>query len=153
MITVRNEFEAVPAFEHIAGDSLGTWTERETTTALIEVLETVSQVDTARLWKDLAMLSDDDFGDMLDIQEEVVCELNESMAMPAYCHVTLQDNEWRVTPYIDEEVVCMSTDVWYEVDQNQHGFDHVYVVNDHGNVTCWEWREDKVEYVPIWAMV
>ena len=154
MITVHNEFETVPAFEHIAGDSLGTWTQRETTAEMIHAIDLISDQDrTSVLWIYLAKAADDDLEEMTGLQEQAADILNEHMPMPAYCRVTLQDNEWRVLPYLDEEVPRMSTDDWDEVDQNQHGFDHVYVVNDHGNVTCWEWRQDKVEYVSIWSMV
>jgi len=153
MITVRNEFEPVPAFEHISGDSLGTWTQRETTSAMIQAVYMTTSVDTLHAWRDLAETNDDDLENMVDIQDWCAGELIEHMPMPFSCTVALGDNEWRVVPYIDDEVPRMSTDDWDEVDQNQHGFDHVYVVNDHGNVTCWEWRQDKVEYVSIWAMV
>jgi hypothetical protein len=160
MITVRNEFETVPAWEHIAGDSLGTWSERETTAELIKVLDKVSQEDTARWWKELALLNDEDTQEMTDMQGDLADILNEIAPLPTSCIVALGDGEWRVVPYIDEEVPMLSTDDWDALDTSVRGFDHLYVVNDHGNVTCYEWQEwrideiqDRGKYKEIWAMV
>jgi hypothetical protein len=153
MITVRNEFETVPAWEHIAGDSLGTWTERETTARMIEVLATVSQEDTTHRWKELALLNDEDTQEMTDMQDELAGLLNGNMPIPASCSVRLRDGEWKVLPYLDEDLPRLPDYQWESIRASGHGYDIVYVVNDHGNVTCYEWNEAVLEYEDIWAMV
>jgi len=151
MITVRNEFETVPAWEHLAGCSLGSWTVRATTLELIKVLDTTTQSDPVPYLKELAGLGDDLKQDMYDLQEDIVSELNEYMPMPAYCHVALNDNEWQVIPYIDEELPRLE-DV---PEEYQEG--HILQISDHGNVTCYEWQQCPAgchgEYKEIWAMV
>ncbi len=76
MITVRNEFEEVPAFEHIAGCSLGTWTNRETTNEMLSVLDTVQyKVDVNALYKVLACIPDDNAEFMFELQYVTIWDM------------------------------------------------------------------------------
>jgi len=154
MITVRNEFETVPAYEHIAGSSLGTWTNRETTIALIKTLETTSNYDCAPLYKEMAETTDDDTDFMFETQHEVASYLDDYMPMPEFCSVVLDDNEWRVVPSIEQaDDECKNFSDYPDTYQG----DFILVTNDHGNVTCQQWKPAFVncapEYVTIWDMV
>ena len=152
MITTRNEFETVPAYEHLSGSSFGTWSDRETTITLINILDTVqSHIDTKPLYKELAELSDDDdSGAMFDLQNDVMDHLNYYMPMPEFCSVVLDDNEFTVIPSIelaDED--CKN----FADYQDTYQGDFILVTNDHGNVTCQQWDYNKLEYTTIWDMV
>jgi len=150
MLTARNEFETVEAFTNIAGCSIGTESARQTTVDMLKAVETTTGIHgmtTDRLWKELAELSDEETDAMFEIQEECALLLDESMPMPAYCSVTLQDNEWTVIPYIDEELDRVSDHPDFNIG------DHVLLVNDHGNVDCLQWDYSDNEYKSIWAMV
>lgn len=150
MLSVRNEFETVPAFETIAGSSIGVSSDRETTAEMIEAVETTTSIhklSTDRFWQELARLSDDNSGEMYEIQEECADLLNESMPMPEFCSVTLEDNEWRVIPEIDDYLTRVS-DI-----PEEYSEDYLLLVNDHGNVTCLEWNNNTREYQSIWDMV
>lgn len=158
MITVRNEFETVPAFTNVAGCSLGTQTARETTAEMIGVLHTVTQVHTEPFWKDLAETTDEDTQNMFEIQQEVANDLDIHMPMPQFCSVTLQDNEWTVLPQdldnIDQDEGMTKTDELPDEYLN----DFVAVVNDHGNVTMYQWEihTGNIQfgsYKEIWAVV
>lgn len=151
MITARNEFETVPAYEHLAGSSFGTWSDRETTIALINALDTVqSHVDTKPLYKELAALNDDNSESMIEMQEEVTDHLNYYMPMPEFCSVELYDNEFSVMPNLESaKEDCGILTEYPEVRTT----DNILVVNDHGNVTCQQWNYNKLEYVTIWDMV
>ncbi len=155
MITARNEFETVPAFEHIAGSNNGSWTMRETAFSLISTLETISSYDTSRLYKDLAECNDDD-GYLDDMQLEVMELLNEYMPMPEFCSVSLNDGEYTVTPYIDEyDDTPRLSDYPDTLYKDESGMVHytIFIVNDHGNVTCQTWNDQKREYITQWDIV
>lgn len=149
-ISVKNEFETVPAFTTIAGSHLGNQSNRETTIEMLNAVETTTGIHgmtTNRLWIDLASNHDDDMESMFYIQQECADLLNESMPIPEFCSVELHDNEWTVIPYIDEEVTRVE-----DIPDN-YSEDYLLLVNDHGNVTCLEWNYNKREYKDIWAMV
>ena len=147
MITVRNQFESVPAYEHVAGCSLGTWSNRESACALLDALETTSHHDCAPLWKVIAE-NHDESDIWFDVQDEIAQLLNENMPMPEFCSVTLQDNEWHVLPSLE----CAQDEATSLDDYpDDYVSDYILVVNDHGNVTCQQWSGG--EYVTIWDMV
>lgn len=149
MITARNEFETVPAYEHLAGSSFGTWTERETVFRLLEIVDSTTNQDTLSLYKDLAKYGDDDTV-IMELADDAVDLLNESMPMPEFCSVTLNDNEYHVMPCLgNAQEECVS---YEDYPEEKHG-DFILVVNDHGNVTCQQWDYNKLEYVTIWDMV
>ena len=148
MITVRNEFETIPAFESIAGDTFGTSTPREVTIEMLENLEKVTScIDLIPYYKTLAALSDESTDEMEEMQEELAGHFNDEAPLAPYCLVELQEGEWRVVPQIDDEVP--------RVDEcpDEYMEDYVYVVNDHGNVTLMGWEHSKNEYQSIWSMV
>lgn len=151
-ISARNEFEPIPCFTHIAGCSSGSWTPRETACQLIKTLETVSDYDCFRLWRDLAESSDDDQY-TVDIQDEACDLLNEYAVLPDYCYIGLDDCEFRVLPNVeDAREECLSVDELPErpVDSDQYLVLHV---NDHGNATLYQWSDQKREYIEVWAVV
>jgi len=148
MITAKNEFETISAFESLAGSSSGTWTDRETTAELIRVLDLVqNQISTAEYYQDLAKCSDDDTQTMYEIQQEVAGHIEYYAPLPDCCSVTLQDNEWQVIPYIDEDLPRL------EDIPETYTEDLVYQVNDHGNVSLYKWHPNFREYREVWAMV
>jgi len=149
MITTQNEFIPVKAFTHIAGSSLGTWSNRDTACQMVTILNQVSQYDCAKLWEDIATESDDG-AYLIDVQDDVADLLNEYMPMVEFCTVCLEDGEWSVIPSIelaDDECENFSD---Y---QDDYKGDFILVTNDHGNVTCMQWNDIEREYITIWDMV
>lgn len=150
MITVCNEFEVIPAFEVVAsGETL-----REITIELIDVLHKVSQEDTAPFWERLAREYDEDTDEMEEIQQDVALLIQDIAPIPASCGVSLQNGEWIVLPFIDEDSPRLG-----ECPDEFTEDDIVYVVSDHGNVTCYEWQYigepggPEYAYTEIWGMV
>lgn len=149
MITVRNEFETIKAFEHVAGESTGTWSVRETAATMIDVVAMVTATDVEYFWRELAKLNDDQIDEMFELQTELAEELNDSAPLPPYCHVTLDDNEWRVTPEVPDP---------FEVSRveglpDEYTEDELLVVTDHGNATLYSWNPNTFEYDEAWSMV
>jgi hypothetical protein len=149
MITVRNQFETINAYQHIAGDSGGSCSARETAATMINVVSMVTVIDTERFWRELAELNDDQDGAMCELQEEMAGVLNDNAPLPPYCYIALEDNEWRVTPVIPEpedvERVEGLPDDYTE--------EELLVVSDHGNATLYTWNPNTLEYDEQWGMV
>ena len=154
MLNARHEFETIPAFEVITGSSFGGFTAREMAVDVITALETVtSLIDTKSDWKYLATCSDDETTEIDCLIEEYIDHLNYYAPIPDSCSFTWQDNELIVLPYIDDEIE--------RFDDVPESFsdDVIYVVNDHGNVTCYRWNPNDVSgsqtgaYNEIWALV
>ena len=161
MISVRNEFETIEAFTHIAGCSLGTHSARVTAVELIKALQTVTQHDCAGFWIDLAKCSDDEEADICDIQSDVADAFNEQAPMAESCSLSLEDSEWRVTPHIDDDMPKFE-----ETPEDDEGFDsnpdnddHILVVNERGNTTLFAWCDYAIKYnqtngwVEVWSIV
>ena len=145
MISPRHEFETIPAFTTLAGSTYGTATARDTTAYLIKTLHIISKVDVSNYWRDLAEMNDDDTQDMWDMQSILADEINDHANLPESCSVQLQDGEWIVLPYIDDEI-----EKFVEL-PDTYVNDTIYTVTDHGNITCWSWINDS--YVEQWSMV
>jgi len=153
MITVRNQFEGVPAFEHIAGSSFGNWSNRETACALLSTLEKVSDYDCSKFYIDIAELHDES-DQWFDFQDEIAELLNEYMPMPEFCSVVLEDNEFTVRPNLEAaQDDCHTFNDYPDKKIPDSHSDFILVVNDHGNVTCQQWDYGKSEYITIWDMV
>lgn len=149
MITVRNEFEAIPAFTHIAGCSLGTWSDYETTEAMVKAAVSVSSHGAVlNLKAEFDALPDNDM-DAQDAMYEMQQEAAEYIAdhVDDYCTVELRDGEWLVIPYIDDELPSFND---Y---QDDYRGQYILVINDHGNTTLQRWRFDKSEYETVWSVV
>ena len=91
---------------------------------------------------------------MFDIQRTIAECLDSDMPMPEFCSVVLDDNEWRVVPSIESaDEDCENFDDY----QDEYKGDFILVTNDHGNVTCQQWKPPFVnclpEYITIWDMV
>ena len=84
---------------------------------------------------------------MFDIQRDCADLLSNDAPIADYCTVSLEDNEWRVLPYLDDELPRFE-----ECPESFEG-DNVLVVNDHGNVTCYWWNSSERQYSEVWAMV
>jgi len=152
MITTANEFETIPAFTSIAGDTLGTCTQREIACEMLKVLETASSVGCSQLWQDIATTTDDDQY-LIDIQADLSQAIQDNCPLPDYCTVELQDGEWLVLPYVDDDLPRLedTPDNLATID-GQTAYD-ILVVNDHGNVDFKQWDHNQCEYVTQWAMV
>jgi hypothetical protein len=145
MITAKNEFETVPAFEEVAwGDN-----EREKAFALINALEAVAEQLSAGYYKELSQSSDEE--EIVNIQKEVVDELNGTLHMPPYCRIERDGDGWQVLPdhlpYFEQGLPP------YEEVPAARELDVIMVVNDHGNVSCYSWNEGKGKYVEDWGVV
>lgn len=149
MVTTQNEFETIPAFTSIAGDTLGTWTQREIACRLIETLGKCSQYDTMQLYINTANCTDDDLETMFDIQADTADLITDNCPLPDYCTIYLQDGEWLVMPHIDDNLPRYD-DI---PDTPNNGEYEILLVNDHGNVNFMTWNDQKREYVTQWAMV
>lgn len=148
MITVRNEFEAIEAFEHVAGESTGSWSVRETAATMIDVVSMVTNIDTLRYWIELAKLTDDQVDAMFEMQEELAEALNDNAPLPPYCSVTCDDSEWRVLPMLpDPEEVERVEEL-----PEDHTEDELLVFNDHGKATLYTWNLHTFEYDEQWEI-
>lgn len=143
------------AFHHIAGCSLGTWSNRDTALACIDFIQEVENhpgynetfPDLARYYRELASESSDG-----DIDVEYYASLIEgecNHVLPASCCFSWGDGEFRITPYIDDCLLSFD-----ELPEKLTPIeDVIYVVNDHGNTDCYEWQHGENEYKLIWSMV
>jgi len=147
-ITVNNEFETIPAFTHVAGDTAGTWSQRQIAVEMAKTLETVSSDSYIchQTFIDIAS-SDDDDQFLMDVQQNLADMLTEHAPIPDYTNIALQDGEWFVKPYLDDELQR------FDDCPDEFSDDTILIVNDHGNVTCMQWSESEKEYQSIWAMV
>jgi hypothetical protein len=151
MITTSKNLETIPAWEHVAGSSLGTWSEVEITEALIKAVESIrsdSSVHELREdWEKLNYFLNgrQDHDAIYDFQVDAVDLINSHGTVEDYCTLDVQDGEWMVRPYIDDELPR------FDDYQDDYQGDHVLIVNDHGNATCQRWNGKA--YVTIWDMV
>ena len=145
MITTRNEFETIPAFEVLAGSSLGTWTPREICAEMIRNVNKCTQMDVSKFWIELAEMSDDD-PNIGEIIQDCIYELNSEAPIPPSCAIEWRDGEILVLPYIDDEIPR------FEDVPESHVEDVVYQVSDHGNVECYSWDYNRMKYVSEWGM-
>lgn len=157
MIDSRNEFETIPAFDVIAGSSMGGWSTRDFCASLIHAIETVSDRQCQETWKELARYSDiDDTDELGGLLEELIDDWNDCANMPDYCNLVFHDNELIVMPDVDsmlEETPSVNhiPDEFYQPD----GIAHYTLahVNDHGNVDYLVWNDAKREYEIAWSVV
>ena len=147
MVTTSNEFETIPAWEHIAGCSLGTWSDYDTAKALVDAAVAISSDSGAlTMQSELNEVNEDDTsGILFDFQDDAAEYINNHATIEDYCSLDVQDGEWIVRPYIDDELPS------FDDYQDDYQGDHVLIVNDHGNVTCQRWNGKA--YVTIWDMV
>ena len=152
MLTARNEFETIPAFEVITGSSYGGYTPREIAVDLINAVEQFGLCLYPEDWKNLATYEDNS-QEISDFIIEYTDLLNDCAIIPDSCSLTWHDNELIVMPYVDDEIEK------FEDCPDDYSDDVIYVVNDHGNVTCYRWNPNDVSgnqtgaYNEIWAMV
>jgi len=143
-------------WQRIAGCSQGTTSEREVVVEMLETLDYLAkQVEAQqgfeigreanKLWRELAAEQDEtvdamDYG--IDFAE-IVNDL-----LPPSCTMLWEDNEFRVTPYVDDEIPRFADfdDIPDDFDDTEY-----YIVNDHGNVAYYV-RHDG-EFVMVWDMV
>jgi hypothetical protein len=152
MVTTSNEFETIPAWEHISGCSLGTWSDYDTAKALVDAAVSVcSNSDVIELQEDFEKIAENDTtGVLLEFQDDAAEFINTHGTMEDYCGLNVEDGEWMVRPYIDDELPRFDDYRWGLYKDDYQG-DHVLIVNDHGNVTCQRWNGKA--YVTIWDMV
>ena len=141
------------AFDHIAGSALGASSDAETIIDLLSFIEMVENnpgynevfPPMDKHWKEFAvdMVCNPDNLDV-EYYADLVDEYC-NQALPLSCCFAWHDGEYIIEPFIDE---C--AEQFEEVPDNLCG-DYIYTVNDHGNVTCYEWRNG--EYLLLWDMV
>ena len=149
------------AFDSLAGCSLGTWSNRDTVISMLEaVRENRDAINTPDIYpdleneyRDLAKTDDDDVQPE-DYEAFVVDYLD--AVLPAYCSLSWVDGEFRVTPFVDDELTKVdelpTDDDGEEI--NPDGDDHILVVTDHGNVTLFEWETVGIHHwSEVWGMV
>lgn len=144
-----NEFETISAWTILAGANQGGWTKREMAVALLKALDQVTEHDiTKKLWVGLAECDDNQEQDIIEVQQNTAELFNDVAPLPAYCHVVMENSEWRVIPYVTEDDL-------QKVDEIPDDYidDHILQVSDHGNVSCYEWNHGLGAYQEIWAMV
>jgi hypothetical protein len=153
--------QSLRPFEVLAGSSHGLSTPRQTAIELIafcnlfEFSGTGADVAIQKAFQEkvqgytyeLASTADENSDDIFEIQEDLATLINEYVPLPVSCTLSLQDNEWIVLPYIDDELPRLDECPETFVD------DVIYSVNDHGNVDCYEWIPAKQEYRNVWSMV
>ena len=158
----------VKPFDHIAGCSLGTWTRESSIVAILDFIQSVNDSplyndffpDMAKYWREFAMdlMSNPDDLD-IDHYSDLVTDLCDQV-LPVSCSFGWDDGEFRVQPFIDDCITKLSELATDENDNeiNPWSDDFVYLVNDHGNVDCYEWRpvQDsciQYEWSLVWSMV
>jgi len=144
-------------WETLAGCSLGTWSYRIVVIELLKVLERCNEEEELsgtpeflnQTYRDMAGYDDEENAqEIMETVDEVVYHINDYMGfLPPYCTVWCEDNEWIVTPYIDDELPRVADC------PEEHTEDYIYVVNDHGNVDCMYWNDSAKEYKIVWSMV
>ena len=130
----------LPAFTTITGSNDGGFSAREMATDIIQTAEYAGTLLPAA-WRELAQTDDD------DVDPNDYLDLLEPLSISPSCSITWQDNELLVLPYIDDEIPRF-TDY---PDGFQPDGEVIYVVNDHGNVTCQAWNGKA--YETVWDMV
>ncbi len=153
MITTRNEFEVIPAFEVIAGSSQGGWSSREFAVTMLEACVTCTSSLMTDEWEELAGYADDDVEAIDEMIQDAMEHLIYNAPIPESCTIEWRDNEIIVLPFLDDDIPR------FEDCPDDHSEDVIYTVNDHGNVTCWQWNPNNVDgnqtgaYESIWDMV
>ena len=149
MITARNEFETIPAFTHIAGCSLGTWSDYDSAKALVDAAVSISSDSSVlKLKAEFEEISEDDeTGILYEFQDDATQFINDHDTLEDYCSLSVDDGEWIVRPYIDDELPS------FDDYQEEFQGDHILIVNDHGNTTCQRWDYSTNEYKTIWDVV
>jgi len=161
MIAIQNnEFETIPAFHHIAGDSLGTWSERDIVTAMIKFLSQCSQFDCAQYYIDIATTHDDDQY-LIDLQDTIAQDITENCPLADYCTIELTDSEWKVSPYIDDELLKIDSIADKLIIIDTHTDDITIVKTAHysylyidsfGNTLLMQWNATNLKYISVWSI-
>lgn len=144
-------------FEHIAGCSLGTWSDRDSALACLDTIRAACDsptashadlsIDLLSHYRELAEDADDciDLDYYADLVDRYLSEY-----LPSSCAFSWDDGEFRVTPYVDDCLPRYSE--LPETEQDADG-DELYLVNDHGNVGHYTWDYNTREWSLIWSMV
>jgi hypothetical protein len=105
------------------------------------------------LWS-LAYTEDEETGVIEDLQEQIVLAIEISLVdfIPVSTTIACEENQrWIIQPVIQEEYQK------FEECPEEYSGDIVYIVNDHGNVTCYKWyqprKSRKGKYIEVWSMV
>lgn len=147
------------AFQHIAGCSLGTWSDLDSAIGCLDFIQAYDNhpgyndiYPDALLKKEFRDLCVDHENIDLDWYSELVTD-HCSDALPVSCAFSWDDGEFRITPFIDDDIPKFEElpEDEKEAEINPDNDDFIYVVNDHGNVTCYQWRDR--EWISIWDMV
>ena len=151
MITPRNELETIPAWEHVAGDSIGVADQADTAQDLINAAVAIcSDSSVLKLEPRLDALDGqyDIYSALVtNLQALAVAYINNHGTVEDYCTLNFRDGVWMIRPYVDSELPRFNDS------PTTFEGDHILIVNDHGNVTCQRWNADEKDYITICAMV
>ena len=162
MITARYEFEIIPAFTVIAGSSFILDTE-EALRDMLQALDKIGQYEASDILEELNALTEEQKEEDSCLVTDMLirCEglFEQVLNIPESCGFAWQDNEYMVLPYIDEYLPKLSEvpfDDELQKDINPDNESIIYIVNCHGNVSCYKWQEyfDRFDaWLLQWSMV
>ena len=154
---LKTSFENYQAFDHIAGSSFGTWTDRETACAMVEFLDGSIErhPDYERLLKDVAETSDED---MCDLVTELGQDVADCIYGDDWHYLAFHDNEFMVMPAVESvlEEHRESGDIGDETpdaDSTRPVGSTFVTVNDHGNVSLYRMAGTVEGWQEIWVVV
>jgi len=160
----------IEPFDHIAGCSLGTWSNRDAALACLEFAKNINDTalsesekiltdwDLLKYAMELASENDEDIDPTYysDILSEATCR---NHLLPDYCSLSWNDNEFRVRPNVESatEDCTYTGDISDELpDGNPNNSDNFMVVSDHGNCTLYRWQSTSTlngDWVEVWSVV
>ena len=162
MITAKHEFEIIPAFTVIAGSS-SKHDPEDALRDMLSALDKIGQYEDSDILEELNGLTEEEkeadhclVMDLLVRCEELFFQVQN---IPESCGFAWQDNEYMVLPYIDEYLPKLSEvpfDDELQIDINPDNESIIYIVNCHGNVSCYKWQEyfDRFDaWLLQWSMV
>lgn len=136
------------AFDTLAGSSFGGYNSENFVDEMIGVCIKLQIITIDEVYDYFKMMIDPDPDVLADCIDELIEKINEHPElMPPCCCAIMDDNEVRIIPYLDDDVPGLA-----DYPKSKHDdHDVIFIVNDHGNVTCQEWTG--AEYVTVWEMV
>ena len=155
---LKTSFENYEAFDHIAGSSFGTWTDRETAYAMVQFLNgsisTHEYYD--RLLDELAQCPDDELCDFITDTAQEIDEV--FWHTDDYMGASFDDNEYVIRPHVESAIDDHTnddrlTEELPEVDSTHNSGETWMTVNDHGNVPLYRFVDTVTGWQEIWSVV
>ena len=155
---LKTSYENYEAFDHIAGSSFGTWSDRETAHAMIEFLN--GSINTHpryyELMSELAQCPDDELCDFLSDLDTEISEV--FWDTDDYLYAAFRDNEYTILPAIESAIEDHQNDNQIgeelpEVDSTHHCGETFVVVNERGNTSLYRFVDTVTGWQELWAVV